>query len=283
MKAMNLIATVAVLCAIVSVSMAADIFFSRDELPAVEVLKQEFHPGDRERFVQVDSAVWTAFLQQQPGFVSKVNLIPNNDTIANTTIYQLIHWSSYGLWKNITWQEMQPVQAQFVAELGYTPTLTPAPGDGNGFLLENYTGGVIEGSSMQEAFGGSDNGNVDTFEGPAVEIDMLNYHPGDQLRLMMNDHATYTAYLRKQPGFGSKHYLVPRNETLANTMLYVYIHWRSFKLWQFITPQDEAPSQAKFEMLMGYDPPFSFVPPGSQGFSPQNFTQGSNRSMLFVV
>ena len=106
---------------------------------AIEMLKQEVEPGDVERFLQIDEEIWTNFLKSQNGFVYKLDLLPHNETIANTTVYQFIIWESYQLWKNISVKLLNQTQQQFVNAMGYTPNLTSIP-DGNGFIpLTSYS------------------------------------------------------------------------------------------------------------------------------------------------
>eukprot|EP00808_Paulinella_micropora_P007641 g19304.t1 len=44
--------------------------------PALEVLQLNLYCKDLPRYLEVDHEVWTRYLQKQPGFVSKINLLP---------------------------------------------------------------------------------------------------------------------------------------------------------------------------------------------------------------
>lgn len=100
----------------------------------IELLKQNLFCTDMKRFLQVDSAIWTSFLQTQRGFVSKNYWVdPHNsqDMTGNCTVYAHITWQTRELWKAISKDELNAVNARFVADFGYQPILTALPtGDG---------------------------------------------------------------------------------------------------------------------------------------------------------
>ena len=58
----------------------------------VEFIEQQVYPGDVPKFLALDKEIWTSFLSEQPGFINKYDLIPHNQTIANTFVYQLIQF-----------------------------------------------------------------------------------------------------------------------------------------------------------------------------------------------
>ncbi len=101
----------------------------------IELLKQNLFCTDVKRFLQADSAIWTSFLRTQRGFVSKDYWMdPHNsrDMTGNCTVYQHVTWQTRELWKAISDDELNTVNARFVDSFGYQPDLTALP-SGDGF------------------------------------------------------------------------------------------------------------------------------------------------------
>jgi uncharacterized protein (TIGR03792 family) len=83
----------------------------------IEWLKFRISPELRERFVQQDAAIWTPFLAQYPGFISKEVWISPDDL---SEVVQVIHWESFEQWQAIPAAELQRIEAEFAAVMGNT-------------------------------------------------------------------------------------------------------------------------------------------------------------------
>jgi uncharacterized protein (TIGR03792 family) len=81
----------------------------------IEWLKFRISPELRERFVQQDAAIWTPFLAQYPGFISKEVWISPDDL---SEVVQVIHWESFEQWQAIPAADLQRVEAEFAAAMG---------------------------------------------------------------------------------------------------------------------------------------------------------------------
>ncbi|MEO0687855.1 MAG: TIGR03792 family protein [Cyanobacteria bacterium J06649_11] len=110
--------------------MASDISSSRGELRlltqprvALEWLEFRVDAAERDDFLRKDEQIWTAALQQQPGFLHKsVVLSPNDPEFVGFLIY----WSSREEWKAFPEEllveldrQMQPTSAVLTRSLEY--------------------------------------------------------------------------------------------------------------------------------------------------------------------
>ncbi len=78
-------------------------------------------PGDRvEAWLRADAAVWTTFLEDQPGFVRKE--VWRDD--ADESIQALIWWESLELWKAITMDDVDAIDERMTRAFG---EVSPAP------------------------------------------------------------------------------------------------------------------------------------------------------------
>jgi uncharacterized protein (TIGR03792 family) len=75
----------------------------------VEELHFLVDEADREGFLQVEQAVWTAFLETCDGFVRKERWIADDDP---RRIIVMIWWDSIEQWKRITPAEVDAVDKQ---------------------------------------------------------------------------------------------------------------------------------------------------------------------------
>lgn len=77
------------------------------------VVIEELHflvtPDDRERFLEIEGAVWTGFLRSCDGFVGKETWIPDDDP---GLVVVMIWWETMAQWKSITEAQCEAVDAQ---------------------------------------------------------------------------------------------------------------------------------------------------------------------------
>jgi uncharacterized protein (TIGR03792 family) len=83
----------------------------------IEWLKFRVSPDFRERFVQADAEIWTPFLSQYPGFVSKEVWISPDDL---SEVVQVIQWETFEQWQAIPSAELDRVETQFAEVMGDT-------------------------------------------------------------------------------------------------------------------------------------------------------------------
>jgi len=98
----------------------------------VELLKQNIWCKDINKFIDIDTIVWTTFLQKQPGFINKKYLFDpteNVKTYTNCSVYQYINWLSRNLWKSIDNNMLLKTNEEFIKKFGYEPLLTAIPTD----------------------------------------------------------------------------------------------------------------------------------------------------------
>ena len=106
-----------------------------DQDVAIEMLVVNIQPGDMERYLTLDKQIWTSFLKQQDGFISKHNLLSKHTSSNNATqVYHIIEWASYNQWKQISVEQLTKISEEFVQSLGYTPDMKSLP-DSDGFYL----------------------------------------------------------------------------------------------------------------------------------------------------
>ena len=101
----------------------------------IEMLVVNVRAGDMERYLTIDNQIWTSFLRQQDGFISKHNLLSTHTTANNATeVYHIIEWQSYNQWKKIPSDQLTKITAQFIQAMGYAPDMKSLPND-DGFHL----------------------------------------------------------------------------------------------------------------------------------------------------
>ncbi|HEY9878977.1 MAG TPA: TIGR03792 family protein [Leptolyngbyaceae cyanobacterium] len=83
----------------------------------IEWLKFRMAPENRERYVQLDTEIWTTALQNYPGFVSKEVWIDPEDT---EVVICVIRWRSREQWKSISEAELAEVTRTFDEALGFS-------------------------------------------------------------------------------------------------------------------------------------------------------------------
>mmetsp|Transcript_9439 Transcript_9439/g.15315 ORF Transcript_9439/g.15315 Transcript_9439/m.15315 type:complete len:513 (-) Transcript_9439:114-1652(-) len=120
----------------------------------VEVLRQSLPCSDREHFLDVDAKIWTSFLQQQDGFLSKQTWESPEDssmgTTTNCTLWQVIHWASRAQWKAIAPVDLEKTDDEFIAQMGYRTKLESLPtADGMGFNILNDVSSSSSSTSSQ--------------------------------------------------------------------------------------------------------------------------------------
>lgn len=82
----------------------------------IEWLMFRMAPGNRERFIDKDTEIWTAALSQYSGFVGKEIWI---DPDRADQVVTVIRWSTREAWKAIPTDEIDPVAQQFDQALGF--------------------------------------------------------------------------------------------------------------------------------------------------------------------
>lgn len=81
----------------------------------IEWLKFRIASGLREKYIQKDEEIWTAFLAQCPGFLSKETWI---DPKESNQIVFVIRWVSREEWKAIPAQVLAETEKRFAQEMG---------------------------------------------------------------------------------------------------------------------------------------------------------------------
>ncbi|MBD0268818.1 MAG: TIGR03792 family protein [Cyanobacteria bacterium Co-bin8] len=81
----------------------------------IEWLKFCMSPESRERYIELDTEIWTAALSQYPGFVSKEVWIDPDD--AGSLIF-VIRWATREQWKAIPEADLTQITERFDAAFG---------------------------------------------------------------------------------------------------------------------------------------------------------------------
>lgn len=81
----------------------------------IEWLKVKVPPEVREKYIQKDEEIWTAFLKDCAGFLSKEVWI--NPT-ATAEIILVIRWATREQWKSIPQERLQQIEAHFTQAMG---------------------------------------------------------------------------------------------------------------------------------------------------------------------
>ena len=100
----------------------------------IEWLKFKLAPESREKFIELDKEIWTSFLSEQPGFLSKeIWLDPNN----LDEIIAVVHWQTLEQWKSI------PVQSLVQNDLKFRQALSPVQyiiSESKGYQIRKFSG-----------------------------------------------------------------------------------------------------------------------------------------------
>lgn len=75
----------------------------------IEVLRFEVDPADRPRWLEVEEAVWTRFLERQDGYVRKERWLHADDPSAVSVV---IWWETLEQWKRISAAEVEAVDQE---------------------------------------------------------------------------------------------------------------------------------------------------------------------------
>ena len=86
-----------------------------EHLIAVEYLRVKVAPEEVDHFVQADRDIWTPFLSEQPGFLSK-QVLCSMKTPGEVVI--LTQWRSREEWKSISAESLAATDKKFVAAMG---------------------------------------------------------------------------------------------------------------------------------------------------------------------
>lgn len=81
----------------------------------IEWLKIRVSAELREKYIQVDSQVWTPMLASYPGFLGKEIWL---DPASSTEIILIIRWASRQQWKSISSERLVETEQLFLQELG---------------------------------------------------------------------------------------------------------------------------------------------------------------------
>ncbi len=77
---------------------------------AIEWLRIQVNPLQREQYLQIDAEIWTSALTKYPGFIDKtVWLNPNNEA----EVIIIIRWASREQWFSIPRAELETIQQRF--------------------------------------------------------------------------------------------------------------------------------------------------------------------------
>lgn len=92
-----------------------------EHLVAVEYLRVKVLPEEVDRFVQADRDVWTTFLSQQPGFISKQVLC---STQTPGDVVMMTQWRSREEWKAISSELLAETERKFTEVMGRSVPFT---------------------------------------------------------------------------------------------------------------------------------------------------------------
>lgn len=83
----------------------------------IEWLKVNVAPELREQYLQKDDEIWTSALSRYPGFLSKEVWISPDDL---AELVLVIRWETFEQWKAIPAEDLQRIDAEFIAAMGDT-------------------------------------------------------------------------------------------------------------------------------------------------------------------
>lgn len=80
----------------------------------IEWLEFKVTPKLREKFIQLDREIWTATLEQYPGFLGKeIWLNPNE----NDSLFIVIHWQTREQWKSVPQDILLQTETEFARHM----------------------------------------------------------------------------------------------------------------------------------------------------------------------
>lgn len=88
---------------------------ANSEAMIVEWIRFKVAPNYRERFVQIDHDVWTAFLTTCPGFIRKEVWISPDEP---SEVILAIHWATLAQQQAIAPADLDKTDQQFITKLG---------------------------------------------------------------------------------------------------------------------------------------------------------------------
>ncbi|MEL6128770.1 MAG: TIGR03792 family protein [Cyanobacteria bacterium J06627_3] len=95
---------------------SAEVTLNSQPSMVIEWLKFRVDPAERSRYLEIDEAIWTAALKTYPGFLDKTTwLDPNHDD----EVIFVISWATREQWKAIPEEELEQINQQFDATLGF--------------------------------------------------------------------------------------------------------------------------------------------------------------------
>lgn len=95
---------------------SAEVTLNSQPSMVIEWLKFRVAPAQRSRYLEIDEAIWTAALKTYPGFLDKTTwLDPNHDD----EVIFVISWATREQWKSIPEEELEQINQQFDAMLGF--------------------------------------------------------------------------------------------------------------------------------------------------------------------
>lgn len=86
----------------------------------IEWLKMRMPADQRENYIQVDDEIWTPFLQQYPGFISKETWISPDDP---EVVIFVIRWRTREEWFSIPEADLEKVTDRFDEAIGFEYSL----------------------------------------------------------------------------------------------------------------------------------------------------------------
>ncbi|MBD2740708.1 TIGR03792 family protein [Coleofasciculus sp. FACHB-1120] len=81
----------------------------------IEWLQVRVAPELREKYIQKDGEIWTAFLARCPGFLGKEVWLNPNDP---TEVILVIRWATREQWKSVPPESLEEIERQFVQAMG---------------------------------------------------------------------------------------------------------------------------------------------------------------------
>merc|ERR1712002_175697 len=81
-----------------------------------EVLEFKVRGSDITQWMKHDDDIWTTFLSQQPGYISKMTKYASSCDLSSTSdclVYSIVNWNTLEEWKNINQTMMDPIDEAF--------------------------------------------------------------------------------------------------------------------------------------------------------------------------
>ena len=229
--------------------------------PAVEQLIFKVPCDDVHAWIEADNATWSRFLETQPGFGQKFVL--RYSASANETgvchIVSYVEWESREIWKAIPGSQLAAVDAAFAEAYRRAGAKGPVPEpeafpDPGGLSSHSVTPEPVVGPGPSRP------------AGEFLEVCRLEVRCEDVDRFFVIDNATFTAFLRQQPGFIEKRQLAsPAPDPSGNCSMWSHTWWSSRATWHNVPVAGIMAAQARFVKALGYAPRLTRWPPGPNG------------------